>query len=101
LTATTCCCCCSVQIGQAINGGQAAAGSNNAGADSSSSGTAVANSAECSYVKKRIGFRTVELVTDPLDKAVKVSRSSLCRHVLTLCSVWVAHPVHDGDLTHM
>ncbi|KAF6261504.1 glycoside hydrolase superfamily [Scenedesmus sp. NREL 46B-D3] len=61
------------QLGQGTNGGQVAAGSNNAGADSSSSSSAgaLANSAECSHVKKRIGFRTVELVTDPLDKAVK------------------------------
>jgi hypothetical protein len=67
-----------MQIGQGADGVQGAAGSNNAGAgsgSSSSSGSAgaVASSAECSYVKKRIGFRTVELVTDPLDKAVKVS----------------------------
>uniref|UniRef100_A0A383VKX2 beta-mannosidase n=1 Tax=Tetradesmus obliquus TaxID=3088 RepID=A0A383VKX2_TETOB len=63
-----------IQIGQGANGRPGSAGSSNAGADSSSSsGTAgaVASSAECSYVRKRIGFRTVELVTDPLDKAVQ------------------------------
>lgn len=91
-----CCCYTLSQIGQGANGRPGAAGSSNAGADSSSSsGTAgaVASSAECSYVKKRIGFRTVELVTDPLDKAVQVR----CLDFVWL--VWGVHLVTTDEAT--